>query len=175
MSVFAKTNRTTRSKALIIAAIFLFLFLASRTLADDDGAENEDEYEHEPAAQTGIIPNNEAVPLPVPSAPEPSIETPIQPPAETPPAVKQESPAISSRPAQDSGATDQAKPVSQPVPKTPDAGQADKVPPADMLADRDNDGVPDSQDKHPGEDDFAFLMADNNRNGIADELEAFLR
>jgi len=43
------------------------------------------------------------------------------------------------------------------------------------LKDSDNDGVPDIVDKHPGEDDFAYTMIDNNHNGIADNLEALIK
>ncbi len=38
-------------------------------------------------------------------------------------------------------------------------------------ADSDGDGIPDSIDKYPGEDDFAYAIIDKNGNGIADELE----
>lgn len=41
----------------------------------------------------------------------------------------------------------------------------------DSLKDSDQDGVPDKFDKHPGEDDFAYLIVDANHNGLSDELE----
>jgi|GEM_PF-875056 len=39
------------------------------------------------------------------------------------------------------------------------------------LQDSDQDGIVDIADKHPGQDDFSFIIVDNNRNGLADELE----
>ena len=42
------------------------------------------------------------------------------------------------------------------------------------LVDSDGDGIIDSLDKHPGEDDFAFNVADTNKNGVIDELEYLL-
>lgn len=39
------------------------------------------------------------------------------------------------------------------------------------LIDSDSDGIPDVNDKHPGEDDFSYSLVDNNGNGIADDLE----
>lgn len=39
------------------------------------------------------------------------------------------------------------------------------------LIDSDSDGVIDSLDKYPGEDDFAFGITDTNLNGIVDSLE----
>lgn len=39
------------------------------------------------------------------------------------------------------------------------------------LIDSDSDGIPDINDKHPGEDDFSYSLVDNNGNGIADDLE----
>lgn len=45
----------------------------------------------------------------------------------------------------------------------------------DQVKDSDLDGVPDYLDLHPGEDDYAFLIIDDNHNGIADELEILLK
>jgi len=39
------------------------------------------------------------------------------------------------------------------------------------LQDSDQDGIVDIADKYPGQDDFSFIIVDNNRNGVADELE----
>lgn len=39
------------------------------------------------------------------------------------------------------------------------------------LVDSDSDGVIDALDKHPGEDDFAFGISDDNRNGVVDSFE----
>ncbi len=39
------------------------------------------------------------------------------------------------------------------------------------LSDTDSDGIIDILDSHNGEDDFAFAILDNNKNGIADDLE----
>lgn len=41
------------------------------------------------------------------------------------------------------------------------------------LVDSDNDGIVDSLDVHPGEDDFSFTQ-DVNNNGIVDDLEYLL-
>lgn len=37
--------------------------------------------------------------------------------------------------------------------------------------DADSDGVADAFDKHPGEDDFIFMVEDKNFDGVADDLE----
>lgn len=45
----------------------------------------------------------------------------------------------------------------------------------DITADADHDGIIDANDKHPGEDDFAFNISDLNGNGIIDELENMIK
>ena len=45
----------------------------------------------------------------------------------------------------------------------------------DVYKDSDQDGIPDNLDTHPGEDDFAYMIIDNNHNGIADDLELLLK
>lgn len=42
------------------------------------------------------------------------------------------------------------------------------------LQDSDQDGIVDNADKYPGQDDFSFIIVDNNRNGIADDLELLI-
>ena len=44
-----------------------------------------------------------------------------------------------------------------------------------VLIDSDLDGIPDTLDRHPGEDDFAYIITDRNGNGLADDLEALIR
>ncbi|QQG52767.1 MAG: hypothetical protein HY931_00850 [Candidatus Falkowbacteria bacterium] len=43
------------------------------------------------------------------------------------------------------------------------------------LIDSDQDGIIDSADKYPSEDDFAYLLLDKNKNGIGDDLEKILK
>lgn len=43
------------------------------------------------------------------------------------------------------------------------------------LVDSDQDGVIDSYDKHPNEDDFAYFLLDKNRDGVGDDLEKLLK
>ncbi len=43
------------------------------------------------------------------------------------------------------------------------------------LKDSDQDGIRDISDRHPGEDDFSYLLLDNNHNGIADDLELLIK
>lgn len=43
------------------------------------------------------------------------------------------------------------------------------------LKDSDKDGMPDVVDQYPGEDDFAYVLIDQNNNGIADDLEMLLK
>jgi hypothetical protein len=64
------------------------------------------------------------------------------------------------------------KPQNQTVPVLKANPAADSA--LRRLIDTDYDGVPDVSDNHPGEDDFAFRLKDNNLNGIADELESIL-
>ncbi len=40
----------------------------------------------------------------------------------------------------------------------------------DQLLDSDNDGVPDSLDQHPGEDDLIYAVKDVNEDGITDDF-----
>jgi len=44
----------------------------------------------------------------------------------------------------------------------------------EILKDSDGDGVLDKYDIHPGEDDFIYMIKDENKNGIADDLEPLL-
>jgi hypothetical protein len=41
--------------------------------------------------------------------------------------------------------------------------------------DTDKDGIADVRDQYPQEDDFAYLLVDNNNNGVADDLEKLLK
>jgi hypothetical protein len=43
------------------------------------------------------------------------------------------------------------------------------------LVDSDQDGIVDSADTHPGEDDYAYLLLDKNKNGVSDNLEILLK
>ncbi len=43
------------------------------------------------------------------------------------------------------------------------------------LVDSDQDGVIDSYDKYPSEDDFAYFLIDKNKNGVGDDLEKLLK
>lgn len=43
------------------------------------------------------------------------------------------------------------------------------------LRDSDQDGVTDSLDKYPGEDDYAYSLLDKNNNGVGDDLEILLK
>jgi hypothetical protein len=43
------------------------------------------------------------------------------------------------------------------------------------LRDSDKDGIPDSLDKHPNEDDYAYSLLDKNNNGVSDDLESLLK
>jgi hypothetical protein len=43
------------------------------------------------------------------------------------------------------------------------------------LVDSDQDGVIDSFDKYPSEDDFAYFLLDKNKNGVGDDLEKLLK
>ncbi len=51
------------------------------------------------------------------------------------------------------------------------ANIADLAQTLSSLKDSDHDGIIDSRDQHPGEDDFAYAITDNNNDGIADDLE----
>ena len=68
-----------------------------------------------------------------------------------------------------------ATPVVSPVtPVTPTPTVVTEIPQVTIsstLIDSDSDGVIDSLDKYPGEDDFAYNGEDANNNGIIDELE----
>lgn len=63
----------------------------------------------------------------------------------------------------------QVTPVITPTPVI--ATETPQVTVTSTLIDSDSDGVIDSLDKYPGEDDFAYNSADANSNGIIDELE----
>lgn len=49
--------------------------------------------------------------------------------------------------------------------------EAPQVTVTSTLIDSDSDGIIDSLDKYPGEDDFAYNGEDANSNGVIDELE----
>lgn len=71
---------------------------------------------------------------------------------------------------------DKIKQLESPAPQTAKvlsaAVLADSSPAkSKIIKDSDGDGVTDDYDTHPGEDDFAYLVRDDNANGLADDLE----
>jgi len=62
-------------------------------------------------------------------------------------------------------------PIPTPVPLAPVTRIVTVSTPLVNLSDADSDGIIDILDSHNGEDDFAFAILDNNKNGIADDLE----
>jgi len=73
----------------------------------------------------------------------------------------------------------QEAPLAAPRAQTPRVNQKpvegtrgpDKAALLASLQDSDQDGIVDNSDKYPGQDDFSFMIVDNNRNGLADDLE----
>lgn len=135
-----------------IILLSLFSFTAfSRAESDDDESDREDDF---------FIPPIQTIQQPV---------VPIIPAAPTPPIVPDVilPPTIISTSTQNTNATT----VTTPVNITVDNRAAILT----LLKDSDGDGVPDTIDLYPGEDDFAYSLIDNNKNGIADDLEILLK
>lgn len=64
--------------------------------------------------------------------------------------------------------------VTAPAPIITETILTNKEVPVNTLTDSDADGIIDSLDKYPDQDDFSFNVLDNNSNGIIDELEYLL-
>lgn len=74
-------------------------------------------------------------------------------------------------------ATTISEPITAPAPEpviSPVITEVPQVTITTNLVDTDSDGIIDSLDKYPGEDDFAYSGIDANNNGVIDELEYLL-
>lgn len=148
--------------ALVVILLGSFLFKTSLSRADDDeGGDRGEDYR--PPVQTPQ-PQPEILPQPQPIIIQPQIQ--IQQPSLQTPAPAAAAPALSAT----APKTNPSIITKQTIIKTVDNSAL-----LASLKDSDKDGIPDIMDKHPGQDDFAYSLIDNNHNGIADDLEILLK
>jgi hypothetical protein len=141
--------------------MFNFLFILNHyAIADNETGDDEENYtaadNYEGSEGGGQIQDK---------SPEPAQTTEIQEKTIPQPITKQQGEAISDE-------NEVLKPV--PVQNTTNSVNTKNISPtqpSNAYIDSDQDGVPDSIDKHPGFDDFAYAIIDANQNGIADDLE----
>lgn len=125
-----------------IFLIMIFLIsLANMAIAERDDDEYEQEDEHEEYREPEAIKLPEYAPIPV-------VEEEVVVPIETEKLIQK-----------------------TPTKITSNEKQAPKTTAITTNIDTDQDGIIDKDDKHPGEDDFAFQAIDMNKNGIVDDLE----
>jgi hypothetical protein len=149
---------------IVIASFVVFtstLLVASYSRADDE-EDNEDNYRQ--PVQTIQQPVEVIQPQPVIQE-VPVIVSPVQTPVIQTPVV---TPSVSAPTASPKQITTTIN--KETIIKIPDNSAL-----LAALKDSDNDGIPDVIDKYPGQDDFSYYLLDNNKNGIADDLENLMK
>ncbi len=128
------------NKIIIFTFLSLFFIIGANIVLAEN--DDEEEYRNENDFKSIVIP----------------IETPIAPIA--PVVVPISAPIITAKPIVTSQPVFEAKTINTQISEVI----------SNVLIDSDQDGIVDSLDLHPGEDDFAFTN-DVNQNGIVDDLE----